>query len=208
MRNNSAAENINGTQQQFKLLAASNACLRRNLIRFSHKIKQEGLLAYHDDLTGLPNHNLLLDRLNQAMKQAARQHKQVLLLYINLNGFNAINENLGYLSGDSLLQQVAMRLAINIRGADTACRYGGDEFVVMMPEIEGQLNVVAAVKKIRSQLSVPYVLDDQVITLTASIGVAIYRGGEKSPKELIQQAKQDLAHAKADLAAATSGQAR
>lgn len=200
MRNIAITDNINGTQQQFKLLAASNACLRRNLIRFSHKIKQDGLLAYHDDLTGLPNHNLLLDRLHQAMKQASRQHKQVLLLYINLNGFKAINETLGFISGDSLLQQVAMRLAINIRGADTACRYGGDEFVVMMPEIEGQLNVVAAVKKIRSQLTVPYVLDDQVITLSASIGVAIYRGGEKSCKELIQHAKQDLAHAKADLA--------
>ncbi|MBT9612899.1 MAG: GGDEF domain-containing protein [Burkholderiales bacterium] len=196
---NISTETINGTQQQFKLLAASNACLRRNLIRFSHKIKQESLLAYHDELTGLPNRNLLLDRLHQAMQQAARQHKQVLLMYIDLDRFKWINEQLGHVAGNSLLQQVAMRLAINIRGADTACRYGGDEFIVMMPEIEGQHSIIAALNKIRTQLAVPYVIDDQVITLTASVGAAIYRGDEQSCEDLIRQAEVDMVHAKANI---------
>lgn len=196
---NISTETINGTQQQFKLLAASNACLRRNLIRFSHKIKQESLLAYHDELTGLPNRNLLLDRLHQAMQQAARQHKQVLLMYIDLDRFKWINEQLGHVAGNSLLQQVAMRLAINIRGADTACRYGGDEFIVMMPEIEGQQSIIAALNKIRTQLAVPYVIDDQVITLTASVGAAIYRGDEQSCEDLIRQAEVDMVHAKANI---------
>ncbi len=182
----------NGTQQQFKLLAASNACLRRNLIRFSNKIKQEGLLAYHDELTGLPNRSLLLDRLNQAMQQAARQHKQVLLMYIDLNRFKWVNDKLGHVAGDSLMQQVAMRLAVNIRGADTACRYGGDEFVVMMPEMEGQHGDAPAVQKIRAQFAAPYVIDKQVITLTASVGTALYRGDEQSCEELLQQANIDM----------------
>lgn len=182
----------NVTQQQFKLLAASNACLRRNLIRFSHKIKQEGLLAYHDELTGLPNRSLLLDRLHQAMQQAARQHKQVLLIFIDLNRFNWVNDKLGNIAGDSLLQQVAMRLAVNIRGADTACRYGGDEFVVMMPEMEEQHGDAPAVRKIRAQLAAPYVIDKQVITLTASVGTALYRGDEQSCEELLQQADIDM----------------
>src|SRR4030066_2309602 len=104
MRNSPTTATTNGTQQQFKLLAASNACLRRNLIRFSHKIKQEGLLAYHDELTGLPNRSLLLDRLHQALQQATRQHKQGLLMFIDLNQFKWVNDKLGHVAGDRLLQ--------------------------------------------------------------------------------------------------------
>lgn len=186
------------TQQQVKLLAVSNACLRRNLIRFSRKLKQVGHLAYHDELTGLPNRNLLLDRLHQALQQAARQHKQVLLLFINLDRFKWINDQLGYLAGDKLLQQVAMRLAANIRGADTACRYGGDEFVVMLPEIERQQNAAAAIKKIRAQFTEPYAIDGKAITLTASVGAALYRGAQQSGEDLIRQADIDMYRAKAD----------
>lgn len=186
------------TRQQVKLLAVSNACLRRNLIRFSRKLKQVGHLAYHDELTGLPNRNLLLDRLHQALQQAMRQHKQVLLLFIDLDRFKWINEQLGYLAGDKLLQQVATRLAANIRGADTACRYGGDEFVVMLPDIERQENAAAAIKKIHVQLTEPYMIDDKAITLTASIGAAIYRGAQQSGEDLIRQANIDMYRAKAN----------
>jgi len=187
-----------GTQQQIKLLAASNSFLRRNLIRFSHRLKQLRHLAYYDELTGLPNRSLLLDRLSQALQQAARQSKQVLLIFIDLDGFNWVNDKLGYVTGDRVLQQVAVRLAACIRGADTACRYGEDEFVVMLPEIEAQEGAAAAVHKIRAQLSAPYVIDGQAITLTASMGVAIYRGDKQSPENLIRQAEIDMFHAKAN----------
>ena len=186
------------TRQQVKLLAVSNACLRRNLIRFSRKLKQVGHLAYHDELTGLPNRNLLLDRLHQALQQAMRQHKQVLLLFIDLDRFKWINEQLGYLAGDKLLQQVATRLAANIRGADTACRYGGDEFVVMLPDVERQQNAAAVIKKIHAQFTEPYVIDDKAITLTASIGTAVYRGAQQSGEDLIRQANIDMYRAKAN----------
>ncbi len=186
------------TRQQVKLLAVSNACLRRNLIRFSRKLKQVGHLAYHDELTGLPNRNLLLDRLHQALQQAMRQHKQVLLLFIDLDRFKWINEQLGYLAGDKLLQQVATRLAANIRGADTACRYGSDEFVVMLPDIERQQNAAAVIKKIHAQFTEPYVIDDKAITLTASIGTAVYRGAQQSGEDLIRQANIDMYRAKAN----------
>ncbi|MHB1231175.1 MAG: diguanylate cyclase domain-containing protein [Burkholderiales bacterium] len=186
------------TRQQVKLLAVSNACLRRNLIRFSRKLKQVGHLAYHDELTGLPNRNLLLDRLHQALQQAMRQHKQVLLLFIDLDRFKWINEQLGYLAGDKLLQQVATRLAANIRGADTACRYGSDEFVVMLPDVEQQQNADAVIKKIYAQFTEPYVIDDKAITLTASIGTAVYRGAQQSGEDLIRQANIDMYRAKAN----------
>ena len=186
------------TQQQIKLLAASNACLRRNLIRFSQGLKQVGQLAYHDELTGLPNRYLMLDRLQQAMQQASRQNKQVLLLLIDLDRFKSINDELGYLAGDSLLQQVASRLTARIRGADTACRYGGDEFVIMMPEIENPDSAVAAVVKIREQLAAPYVVDGQTVQISASVGAALYRGDQQTSENLIRQAELDLYQSKAN----------
>jgi diguanylate cyclase (GGDEF)-like protein len=186
-----------GTQQQFKLLASSNACLRRNLIRFSRRLKQAGHLAYHDELTGLPSRDLLLDRLQQAMQQAARQHKPVLLLYIDLDRFQSINDALGYVAGDRLLQQVAARLAACIRGADTACRFGGDEFVILLPEIDGYQGAAAALHKIRAQLATPYAIDGQSIMLTASVGTAVYRGDQQSRENLIRQARMDMHRAKA-----------
>lgn len=195
---NTTIAGADDTRQQVKLLAVSNACLRRNLIRFSRKLKQVGHLAYHDELTGLPNRNLLLDRLHQALQQAMRQHKQVLLLFIDLDRFKWINEQLGYLAGDKLLQQVATRLAANIRGADTACRYGSDEFVVMLPDIEQQQNADAVIKKIYAQFTEPYVIDDKAITLTASIGTAVYRGAQQSGEDLIRQANIDMYRAKAN----------
>jgi len=179
-------------QDQIQLLATSNACLRRNLIRFSHRLKQVGDIPYHDALTGLPSRNLMLDRLQQAMQQAVRQQKIVLLLFVDLDEFKWVNDNLDVAVGDSLLKQVALRLAASIRGADTACRYGGDEFVLMLPEIEKTQSAVAAVQKIRAQLAVPYVIDDRVISLNASIGLVHYRGGEQSGEDLVQQAVSNM----------------
>ena len=185
-----------GSQQQIKLLAASNACLRRNLVRFSYGLKQVGHLAFHDELTGLPNRSLLLDRLQQAMLQGARQYKQVLLLFIDLDRFKVINDKLGYIAGDRLLQQVAMRLSARIRGADTASRYGDDEFVVMLPEMESAQSATAAVQKIRAQLAPHYVIEDHVVTLTASVGAAIFRGDQRSPEYLLRQAELDMNRSK------------
>lgn len=184
------------SQQQIKLLAASNACLRRNLVRFSYGLKQVGHLAFHDELTGLPNRSLLLDRLQQAMLQGARQYKQVLLLFIDLDRFKVINDKLGYIAGDRLLQQVAMRLSARIRGADTVSRYGGDEFVVMLPEMESAQSATAAVQKIRAQLATPYVIEDHVVTLTASVGAAIFRGDQQSREYLLRQAELDMNRSK------------
>ena len=107
---------------------------------------------YHDELTGLPNRRLLRDRLNQ-MAQGARQHKQVVLLLLDLDGLETINDQLGHAAGDKVLQAVAERLSASIRAADTACRYGGDEFVIMLPEVDqpGLAGAVAA--KVRARLS-------------------------------------------------------
>lgn len=191
------------TQQQIKLLAASNACLRRNLVQFSHGLKQVGQLAYRDELTGLANRYLMLDRLRQAMRQSTRRHKQVLLVFVVLDGFKGVNDRLGFIAEDMLLKQVATRLTARIRAADTACRYGADEFVLMMPEIEGEDCAAVAVDKIREQLTPPYEVEDHVITLTASVGAALYGGGDETCEHLLRQAVLDMYRAKASTQSAT-----
>ena len=175
-------------QRQIETLVESHAYLRQKLIRLAKKYAQALHFAYHDELTGLPNRSLLLDRLQQAMAQSDRQHKQVALLFIDLDRFKSVNDTLGHEVGDKLLQHVAKRLTACIRYGDTACRYGGDEFVIMLPEIDGQESVSTVTEKIRAHLAVSYVLDDVVIEVTASIGTAVYRNDGQDCGDLIRQA--------------------
>ena len=181
-------QQLKAAQQQIETLTDSNACLRQKLIRIAKKYAQALHFANHDELTGLANRSLLVDRLKQAMAQSDRQHNQVALLFIDLDKFKSVNDRLGHAAGDKLLQQVAERLAACIRYGDTACRYGGDEFVIMLPEINGQENAAAVTEKIRARLAAPYVLNDNVVAITASIGVAVYRAGEQNYSDLIKQA--------------------
>jgi diguanylate cyclase (GGDEF)-like protein len=106
--------------------------------------------AFHDELTGLPNRRLLLDRYHQAVALATRQHRLVALLFLDLDGFKNVNDTHGHAAGDRILQLVAARLLASIRASDTACRYGGDEFVVLLPELDTPGSAVAAARKIRS----------------------------------------------------------
>src|ERR1700756_1647387 len=109
-----------------EMLAESNARLLRRVAQLECEVAQAHHFAYHDELTGLPNRALLLDRLNQALVRAKRQRKQLALLLLDLDEFKEINDRLGHVAGDKLLREVAERLSSCIRGSDTACRYGGD----------------------------------------------------------------------------------
>ena len=94
--------------------------------------------AYHDELTGLSNRSLLLDRLEQTVTQSARQPRQAALLLLDLDGFKRVNDRFGHAVGDQLLQRVVQRLLATIRKADTTSRYGGDEFIILLPDVEGE----------------------------------------------------------------------
>jgi diguanylate cyclase (GGDEF)-like protein len=155
-------------------LQTQGSLLRNQLASLERAVAQARQFAYHDELTGLPNRRLLADRYNQAVALATRQHRQVALLFLDLNGFKGINDAHGHAAGDRVLQQVATRLRACIRSSDTACRYGGDEFVVLLPELEGPGRAVAAAGKIRARLAAPYVVDGARIAVTASIGMAVY----------------------------------
>lgn len=179
---------LDKARQQIAWLGESNMRLRHQLISLAHQEARTRHDAYHDPLTCLPNRRLLLDRLNQALGQAVRQHRQVVLLLLDLDGFKAVNDRLGHAAGDKVLQAVAERLVACIRTADTACRYGGDEFVVMLPEINGQEHRANVERKIRERLAAPYLVDGIEVTITVSIGTAVFPVEAKSRSELLKQA--------------------
>ncbi len=167
-------------------LQEQDSILTRRVIQLEGALVQARQFGYHDELTGLPNRGLLLDRFNQAVARAARQHKHVALLFLDLDGFKGINDAFGHAAGDCLLQQVAARLAASIRSSDTACRYGGDEFVLLLPELDGQESAVVAADKIRAHLATPYVVDGMTIAVTASIGLSVYPADGKEYGDLIR----------------------
>ena len=178
----------NAARQQVDIYGDTISRLRREVIRLEQEVTQVRHFAYHDELTGLPNRSLLLDRLSQAIVQAERQQKQVGLLLLDLDGFKSVNDRFGHATGDMLLRRVAERLLSCIRGADTACRYGGDEFVILLPEIDGEKNAAEVAQKLRAYLAKPYVVDDHSIVVTASIGVAVYPFDGSNQMDLIRRA--------------------
>jgi diguanylate cyclase (GGDEF)-like protein len=155
-------------------LETEGLLLRHQVALLQRTVAQARRFACHDELTGLPNRRLLLDRYNQAVALAARRGRRVALLFLDLNGFKKVNDVHGHAAGDSILQQFAVRLRACVRTSDTACRYGGDEFVVLLPELEGRESAVAVAEKIRDRVAIPYIVDGVEITVTASIGVAVY----------------------------------
>jgi diguanylate cyclase len=184
------------TQREIKALKVRNLKLSQKLALLTQKESKARHIAYHDELTGLPNRRLLQDRLKQAVAQAARHDKQVAVMLLDLDGFKSINDRLGHPVGDHLLQQVAKRLTSCVRVADTVCRYGGDEFVVMLPEFEDGDTAAAVAEKIRAQLETPYVLGSELITVRASIGVAEYPDDGSSYRALIKHADSAMYRAK------------
>ena len=130
--------------------------------------------AFHDSLTGLANRLLLFDRMENAIKKSKRTGKKVVVLFLDLDGFISVNDNLGHLAGDRLLQQVAQRIKSSIREVDTASRLGGDEFIVMLDGIKEVNGAVKVAKKILKVVSVPYFIESHKYEITASLGLAVY----------------------------------
>ncbi len=160
--------------------------LRQDVLRLTDLAALAGKFAYRDELTGLPNRRLLSDRIGQAVARAKRQRSQVALLFLDLDGFKNINDTLGHAAGDKLLQQFGARLCSCVRVTDTVSRYGGDEFVILLPELGNQGSAIAAANKICASLETPFLVDDVEITLTASIGLAVYPGDGCDGVELIR----------------------
>jgi diguanylate cyclase (GGDEF)-like protein len=178
-------------KHEVEFLIECNAKLQQDLIELTHKEAQARHLAYHDELTGLPNRSLLQDRFQQAIAQAQRRRKPLALLLLDLDEFKRVNDKLGHASGDKLLKALAERLSDGIRGADTACRYGGDEFVVMLSEIDNSDTAATLAVELGTRLGQPYVVDGYQIRMTVSVGTAVYPTDGKTYDALMKHA--DLA---------------
>lgn len=172
--------------QRIDALVKQESLLRRRVAAAEQAAAQARRFAYQDPLTGLPDRRLLLDRFDQAAARAARQQRQVALLFLDVDGFKSINDAHGHAAGDAVLQQVAARLVACLRISDTACRYGGDEFVILLPDFEGQENAAAVVDKIRAQVEQPYFVGNTELRLTTSIGMAVYPVDGQQYGDLIQ----------------------
>ena len=131
-------------------------------------------MAQHDSLTGLPNRALFSDRLNQELSRANRHGDRFALMFLDLDNFKPINDNFGHAVGDLMLQQVAQRLRDAIRNSDTVGRIGGDEFIVLMPELTDLNTAHGVAEKIREAVRQPYVIDGRQLTISCSLGIALY----------------------------------
>jgi len=185
-------------RQEIERLGSQVSRLTQELKRLSRREARARRLAYRDELTGLPNRRVLLDRLRQAIAQTTRHGRHVALLMVDLDGFKSVNDRLGHTGGDALLQAVAERLTGCVRAGDTVCRYGGDEFVVLLPEIADRDAAIAVERKIRTALSAAYVVDGTRITGPASIGTAVYPVDGRNCRDLIARADVAMYGAKAD----------
>jgi diguanylate cyclase (GGDEF)-like protein/PAS domain S-box-containing protein len=155
-------------------------------------------LALHDNLTGLPNRVLLADRLEKALERAQRNGSAVSLLFVDLDRFKPVNDSLGHVVGDRLLQQVATRLQGCVRSSDTVCRYGGDEFIVMLPDIAHPHDAAICADKILASLSAPFSIGEHELNISASVGIAGSQSGATDSTTLMQQADAAMYQVKAE----------
>ncbi len=145
-------------------------------------------MASHDALTDLPNRVLLADRVDQAVALARRGRGRIAVLMLDLDHFKPVNDTFGHAVGDALLQELARRLRTSVRDSDTVARIGGDEFVVMLPNVRDQDDALRIAHKIRFTMERPFVIDRRHLTLSATIGIAIYPEHGIDGMELMQNA--------------------
>ena len=152
--------------------------------------------AQHDFLTGLPNRMLLNDRVNQAIALAPRHMKKVAVLFLDLDGFKHINDSLGHPIGDKLLQSIAKRLVDCVRGSDTVSRQGGDEFVVLLSEVEQAEDAAITARRMLQAVAEAHSIDQHDLHVTTSIGVSVYPDDGLDAETLIKNADTAMYQAK------------
>ncbi len=160
------------------------------------RVKAELELANYDPLTGLPNRVIAADRLRQGITRAKREERQLAVLYLDLDNFKWVNDNLGHPAGDELLQQVAERLRDCLREVDTVSRHGGDEFLVVLHEVKGTEAVSGLAARIVDSLARPLLLSAGEVAVTVSIGIALFPEHGESREVLLARADQALYQAK------------
>jgi len=143
-------------------------------------------LANNDALTGLANRRLLEDRMTQALKEASRAHNILAVLFLDLDYFKAVNDTHGHVIGDQLLKKAGERLTILLRAEDTVARIGGDEFVILLPKLKDEQQLIAMAEKVINELAQPFNIAGQILRVGVSIGIALYPEHGDNPSKLIK----------------------
>ncbi len=173
-----------------------NTNLENVIKKKEHAEESLQYLAYHDELTGLPNRNLLVDRINQSIKISAREDQKMAILFLDLDRFKNINDSLGHTIGDTLLKVVAARLYTTLRSHDTVSRNGGDEFVVVLEKLKNSDEAIHVAKKIISCLTETFDIQSHQIHIGASIGISIFPNDGETPLTLLKNADTAMYRAK------------
>ncbi len=156
----------------------------------------EVIQSFQDPLTTLPNRTLLLDRLEQALARASRVERPVAVLFLDLDNFKQINDTFGHSAGDHLLISVAAVLETSMRASDTAARFGGDEFVILLEDMRDPIEANLVAQRIMNALSTPFLFGEREVVVTASIGIAVSTSPLDRPAELLHNADVAMYRAK------------
>jgi diguanylate cyclase (GGDEF)-like protein len=192
-------ETLGSVQKVSNALAEANKRLEMANQQLEQKVQQRTLelsnanqhlqfLATHDNLTVLPNRFLFFDRLDQTIKKSRRQKHQFALMFIDLDDFKNVNDSFGHIVGDEVLRKVAEYLAHTVRDSDTVARLAGDEFTIILDNVQSVTNVEAIAQKTLSAVSQPVRTRQATITMTASIGISIFPDHGVDAETLLRKA--------------------
>jgi len=149
-------------------------------------------MAHYDILTGIANRSLFVNRLEHAISMSLRYKTMFALLYIDLDGFKAVNDQYGHKAGDTVLVETAKRLNYCVRDSDTTSRMGGDEFTVILSRINGEDDALSVARKITEEIAKPFVIFDRKCSVTASIGIGIFPNDAVDAETLMKKADMDM----------------
>jgi diguanylate cyclase (GGDEF)-like protein/PAS domain S-box-containing protein len=170
--------------------------IQHDITQRKQQIEREHRLAYHDVLTGLPNRTALREAQQKAISQAQRKRHMLATLFIDLDGFKPVNDSLGHHTGDQLLAAVAERLRGGVRQVDTIARFGGDEFAVLVADLQDGAVAEALARKLLDALAQPFALRGRHVKISASIGIALYPADGEDPETLLMHADKAMYQAK------------
>jgi diguanylate cyclase (GGDEF)-like protein/PAS domain S-box-containing protein len=175
-----------------RVMPLGDKVYRLSVVRDIRRRKQNeariDFLAHHDQLTGLPNRALLRERLEFILASARRRGNRAAVLFIDLDNFKVVNDSLGHAAGDELLKVVAARLPAALRAVDVVSRHGGDEFLVVLPDVEDERAPIPVAEKILAAIGEPMLIEGQSVTVSPSIGIAVFPRDGENVEELVKNA--------------------